>query len=180
LISIVGGQAASIVQLAPTASIFATGAMSAGYAGGTASLTYTDTEVIDFSAISSETVTLDLLGFNVLGAGFHSLQFTFSGSDGFTETKTFTTLGSAETFFTNDKLNLLFAAGSQSVNLYYSLTANSGAAEGFGFNFNIDPPLAPSTVPEPSTWAMMLMGFAGLAFAAFRRGRKGSLALSEE
>jgi PEP-CTERM motif len=29
-----------------------------------------------------------------------------------------------------------------------------------------------SGVPEPSTWAMMLVGFGGLAFAAFRRTRK--------
>jgi hypothetical protein len=25
------------------------------------------------------------------------------------------------------------------------------------------------TVPEPSTWVMMLLGFAGLGYAAFRR-----------
>jgi hypothetical protein len=31
------------------------------------------------------------------------------------------------------------------------------------------------TVPEPSTWAMMLLGFAGLGFAAFRRGTKRTL-----
>jgi len=30
-----------------------------------------------------------------------------------------------------------------------------------------------SGVPEPSTWAMMLMGFAGLGFAGYRRSRKG-------
>jgi len=29
-----------------------------------------------------------------------------------------------------------------------------------------------STVPEPSTWAMMLLGFAGLGFAGYRRTRK--------
>ena len=29
-------------------------------------------------------------------------------------------------------------------------------------------------IPEPSTWAMMLLGFAGLSFAAFRQGRKTS------
>ena len=29
-----------------------------------------------------------------------------------------------------------------------------------------------SAVPEPSTWAMMLIGFAGLGFAAYRRSRK--------
>ena len=28
---------------------------------------------------------------------------------------------------------------------------------------------AGSVVPEPSTWAMMLVGFAGLGFAAYRR-----------
>jgi hypothetical protein len=29
-----------------------------------------------------------------------------------------------------------------------------------------------STVPEPSTWAMMLLGFAGLGFAGYRTSRK--------
>jgi hypothetical protein len=32
-----------------------------------------------------------------------------------------------------------------------------------------------SGVPEPSTWAMMLTGFAGLGYAAFRRHQKESL-----
>ena len=27
--------------------------------------------------------------------------------------------------------------------------------------------------PEPSTWAMMALGFAGLGYAAFRRNSKG-------
>jgi hypothetical protein len=30
-----------------------------------------------------------------------------------------------------------------------------------------------SAVPEPSTWAMMLLGFAGLGFVGYRRTRKG-------
>ena len=30
-----------------------------------------------------------------------------------------------------------------------------------------------SAVPEPSTWAMMLLGFAGLGFAGYRRANKG-------
>jgi hypothetical protein len=39
-----------------------------------------------------------------------------------------------------------------------------------------DPPGgAASTVPEPSTWAMLLIGFAGLGYAGFRR-RKGPIA----
>jgi phospholipase/lecithinase/hemolysin len=34
-----------------------------------------------------------------------------------------------------------------------------------------------NTVPEPSTWAMMLVGFAGLGLHAFRRSRKGAITL---
>jgi hypothetical protein len=32
--------------------------------------------------------------------------------------------------------------------------------------------LVGSAVPEPSTWAMMLLGFAGLGFAGYRRGTR--------
>ncbi len=37
-------------------------------------------------------------------------------------------------------------------------------------------PVIPSGMPEPSTWAMMLLGFAGLGYAGFRRTPKPSLA----
>ena len=30
-----------------------------------------------------------------------------------------------------------------------------------------------TSVPEPATWAMMLLGFAGLGFAGYRRAREG-------
>ncbi len=33
-------------------------------------------------------------------------------------------------------------------------------------------------VPEPSTWAMMILGFAGVGFMGFRRSRKGRLPLA--
>jgi hypothetical protein len=35
-----------------------------------------------------------------------------------------------------------------------------------------------STVPEPSTWVMMMLGFAGLGYAAVRRGSKDKAALA--
>ena len=31
-------------------------------------------------------------------------------------------------------------------------------------------------VPEPSTWAMMVLGFAGLGFAGYRASRKAAIA----
>jgi hypothetical protein len=33
-----------------------------------------------------------------------------------------------------------------------------------------------TTIPEPSTWAMMLLGFAGLGFLGYRKVRQGTLA----
>ena len=33
-------------------------------------------------------------------------------------------------------------------------------------------------VPEPSAWAMMLLGFAGLGYAGYRRARAGNAAVS--
>ena len=37
-------------------------------------------------------------------------------------------------------------------------------------------PAAPSVVPEPATWTMMLLGFAGLGFAGYRRRPRSSRA----
>jgi PEP-CTERM motif len=34
-----------------------------------------------------------------------------------------------------------------------------------------------TAVPEPSTWAMMLIGFAGLGYASYRRSKKNAAAL---
>jgi PEP-CTERM motif len=42
-----------------------------------------------------------------------------------------------------------------------------GAAPTFNAAFS----LSGAAVPEPSTWAMMLLGFAGLGFAGYRRAR---------
>ena len=43
------------------------------------------------------------------------------------------------------------------------------------FEFSLVTPTINQTggSPEPSTWAMMMVGFAGLGYAAFRRNSKG-------
>jgi hypothetical protein len=45
----------------------------------------------------------------------------------------------------------------------------SGGATSFS-NFSVT-----ESVPEPSTWAMMLLGFAGIGFMAYRRNSKPAL-----
>jgi hypothetical protein len=54
------------------------------------------------------------------------------------------------------------ASGDPFTGSYYSVTVT-------------DPP--PTSAPEPSTWAMMLLGFAGLGFVAMRRRRTPIAAL---
>jgi hypothetical protein len=45
---------------------------------------------------------------------------------------------------------------------------------GFGTPGAVSTGVIASAVPETSTWAMMLLGFAGLGFAGYRRKQKGS------
>ncbi len=60
----------------------------------------------------------------------------------------------------------------------YSFTVTATGTDTFSVGFRNDPnfdgldSFSVSTVPEASTWAMMLAGFAGLGFAAFRTSRK--------
>jgi hypothetical protein len=51
----------------------------------------------------------------------------------------------------------------------YTWTWDSGAND-----FVLDVPSIPST-PEPSTWAMMLIGFVGLGYAGYRKARQAAV-----
>ena len=50
------------------------------------------------------------------------------------------------------------------------VTAETGTD--FGNSFEIAAIATSSSVPEPSTWAMMLLGFAGLGFLVYRQSRR--------
>ena len=66
------------------------------------------------------------------------------------------------------------SAGSLQFNgLVTSITwSNPDPEYWYGFTVGV------SAVPEPSTWAMMILGFAGVGFMTYRRSRKTSLALA--
>jgi hypothetical protein len=49
----------------------------------------------------------------------------------------------------------------------------STGATAFEFAFTASPDQQITPVPEPSTWAMMILGFAGVGFMAYRRKSNG-------
>ena len=187
--SITPGQAVS--NAIRTGPYIGEGAMSAGY-GGLEPLQYEATATFDFKTSASETLYLNLLSDQVSGTGFDSLELLVL-VDGTTRIlRVFSSSGGAETFLATDPSLGTIAAGSQfqSIEIEYFLDYNSGTSavipNGFGFTYELAPKrftlmtataaldfaAAPLAIPEPSTWAMMLIGFAGLACAGYRASRK--------
>ena len=60
--------------------------------------------------------------------------------------------------------------GSQAAFLEYAATQVAGP--GGAVSLSLTDSSAASAVPETSTWAMMMLGFAGLGFAGYRASRK--------
>jgi hypothetical protein len=56
----------------------------------------------------------------------------------------------------------ILAAG----NYYLNISGAGGGTSGYGGNLSV------RAVPEPSTWAMMILGFVGVGFMAYRRKDK--------
>jgi hypothetical protein len=167
------------------------GAMSAGYgvsgvlaARSGLAVTYEATATFDFStpvealnlelqsdkfADTSAGIAFDSLDLEVLvnGTALKNLPFySLTGSSG------------AETFFmAHPTIGLGTIAAGQSIEIEYLLGYKSGTSaapgDGFGFTYALaDPPASSAAIiPEPSTWAMMLVGFAGLAWAGHRASR---------
>jgi hypothetical protein len=90
---------------------------------------------------------------------------TGAGSIGLGETlsngKTLTLAGSGATMATFTPIAMLAVSKDQS---NFAATGSSASTSIMTNAFSV--------VPEPSTWAMMLLGFAGLGFVAYRRAPK--------
>jgi hypothetical protein len=201
LVTIAAGQAVSNAILTPSGPNTGVGAMSAAYGGSALAVTYEATATFDFKPSNREALDLKLLSDNFVhnsaGIAFDSMELLVVHGTTQIE-KTFSSLSGsagAETYFTAHpiiSLGTIGAGSSQSIEIEYFLGYNSGtsAVVGDGFGFTYDLATAPvaatpistafdlaarqtPAVPEPSTWAMMLMGFAALAFAGYR-ARVGS------
>ena len=88
----------------------------------------------------------------------------------------FTSVAAADAFFNGMAINLGdFAAGTQTLDLTYAFTA-SGDASGYMVTYNTAGMGVTPTIQEPSTWAMMLIGFGGLGYMGWRRVNRAKAA----
>jgi hypothetical protein len=78
--------------------------------------------------------------------------------------------------FINDTINLgSFSTGITDIDLVLNETMSS--TQGFGYTYAFAAAGFSSGVPEPSTWAMMLIGFAGIGFMTYRQTKRNTTAL---
>ena len=99
------------------------------------------------------------------GAISDVLSYTFAPSAG--------NLGSLSGFIISGMLSAADLAG-------VGITPTATAPEGQLFIFDnafVEAHVLGAAVPEPSTWAMMMLGFAGLGYAGWRRSAKARPAL---
>lgn len=61
---------------------------------------------------------------------------------------------------------------------HFTDISHASTTDGGSFFAGVDASFDGVLVPEPSTWAMMVLGFAGLAFAGWRRAAKRGAALA--
>jgi len=76
----------------------------------------------------------------------------------------------------NVLLDFVYDIGSNTT-LFYAVNTNFDTNTGPTPNIDFDLLLSPqvAAVPEPSTWAMMILGFGGVGFMAYRRKSKTAL-----
>jgi PEP-CTERM motif len=176
LIPISAGEAISDATLTPGASTIAVGGMSIGYGGSGEPLEYETAAGLSFTTTSPETLYLTLVSNTSTGDGFDTLVFDIDSSVG-DYAYTFTTLAAAEAFFTANPLDLGNAGtGSQYVDIYEYLYASESDPPGFSYDYALAETPYVKVIPEPSTWAMMLIGFAGLGFLGYRKTAKARAA----
>ena len=140
-----------------SAGFYGAGDLTAPYAVNS-SYTGTAADILTITLPGSETAfALDF------GSLFNSTTATFSLSNGFT-----TSVVTPSAAFATDFLGFVSNTPFNTITLSVPSQQSWVVAD---FEFGA------SAVPEPSTWAMMLLGFAGLGFVGYRRRKMGRSAI---
>ena len=166
--SLIGGAShVASALLGPRDQVFGAAIVGANYAadGGGESDTYSATSTFDFAYGGDLELGLidDQVSGFAGGQGFQSMEFTIDANGVEILDTTFRSLAIAESFFRDDVIDLGSSLG-PNLDLTFGYTLVTDGPGGFGFDLAIG-----GAVPEPSTWAMMLAGFAGLGFMGGRR-----------
>jgi hypothetical protein len=160
-----------------------TGFGNAGSKSGTPIVEFTSTTALDFASgnatIKPEGTFFPSLTLSIPGHSFTDLLFdlqllntgsssgenlTVNAWDGTALERTFTYSTLAHDADVN--FTVADASGLTAV----SLSSTSGIKEAKHFDVS-----GVAAIPETSTWSLMMLGFAGLGYAAFRRGAKARL-----
>jgi hypothetical protein len=169
--TLIGGAShAANALLGPRDAVFGTAILGANTAsdGGGGSNTYSASSTFDFGYRGDLQLGLiddQQAGF-ADGAGFQSLELTIIANGVEILDSTFRSLAVAESFFRGDVIDLGSDFG-PNIDLTFGYTLVADGSGGFGFDLAIG-----GAVPEPSTWAMMLAGFAGLGYAGYWTSRR--------
>jgi PEP-CTERM motif len=169
------GEAVSVAELTPGGTNFGLGGFGAESDGSNNLLTYTGSTDFTFLTSTTEDIFLNLTsGAGTLPAGdTFSLIFGYDiNGSGWVYSPTFTTLAAADAYFNGMAIDLgTVGAGTQDLDLSYQLTA-MGDPPSYAVTYDISGTGVTPTVPEPSTWAMMVIGFAGLGYVGWRRANR--------
>ncbi len=141
---------------------------------GDAGLTISETED-GFTLPPPYSLTSSSTGFfvNQPSGGGHTASSSFNGAS----TPTYSVL--SDGIGTNTQVNMATMEVSTVTPYTVSNTIIFGLAPGTTTSPITDEfSVSATVVPEPSTWAMMLLGFAGLAFSGYRRARAGHATLA--
>jgi hypothetical protein len=137
-----------------------------------------DTHYVDLDGSTGQPGVLSAKTF---AAGTYTLSFDLAGQN-----RSYDTLTKTVTISLGDWMTTLSPVWNAAFATYtYTFTTTGGSlsfAESSGGNNNVgdllDNVSLSSAVPEASTWAMLVAGFAGLGFAAFRKSSKAPVAIA--
>ncbi|WP_170201209.1 hypothetical protein, partial [Ideonella azotifigens] len=122
-------------------SVLGLGSLGANYsASATGNRSYSASSTYNFSLASNSNLTLGLLGMTAYNGGFTSMNFSVvSGATTLISTS-FTTLASAQTYFTDHPLSLgTFVAGANNLVISFSLTAAAAKGADIGYVLSSKP-----------------------------------------